>query len=82
VYADYLSKNIWNLSTTEEDEHVYKANQIATTTPLAISSFGETPSGEILACGFMTPYASIGKIYRLVSVAEEDLSDPTTETIR
>ena len=82
VYADYLSKNIWNLSATKEDEKVYRANQIATTTPLAISSFGETPNGEILACGFKTPYASVGKIYRLVPVAEEDISDSTTETIR
>ena len=82
VYADYLSKKIWNLSKSEEDEQLYKANLIAATTPLAISSFGETPSGEILACGFMTPYASIGKIYRLVPAPEEDLSDSTTDTIR
>jgi glucose/arabinose dehydrogenase len=82
VYADYLSKRIWSLTRTEGDKPAYKANQIATTTPLSISSFGENPDGEILACGFQTPYASIGKIYRLVPVEEEDLSNSTTDIIR
>ena len=80
IYADYLTKKVWKLSLSEENTYV--SEQIATTTPLAISSFGETPSGEILACGFMTPYASIGKIYRLGPSPEEDLSDSTTDKIR
>jgi glucose/arabinose dehydrogenase len=82
VYADYMSKRIWNLSPPKKGEDKYVASQMATTTPLAISSFGETPDGEILACGFMTPYASTGKIYRLVPVLPEDTSDSTTESIR
>ena len=82
VYADYMSKRIWNLSPPKKGEDKYVARQMATTTPLAISSFGETPDGEILACGFMSPYASTGKIYRLVPVLPEDTSDSTTESIR
>ncbi len=82
IYSDYLSKRTWNLTVTEDEKREYKANRIATTTPLAIASFGETPDGEILACGFMTPYASIGRIYRLVPIAEEDLSDSTVDNIR
>jgi len=82
VYADYMSKRIWNLSPPKKGEDKYVARQMATTTPLAISSFGETPDGEILACGFMSPYESTGKIYRLVPVLPEDASDSTTESIR
>lgn len=80
IYADYLSKRTWKLSSSAED--AYSAEQIAANTPLAISSFGETPSGEILACGFMTPYASIGKIYRLAPIPPEERSDSTTPRIR
>lgn len=82
IYSDYMSKRIWSLSPPKEGETVFTSEQIATTTPLAISSFGETPDGEILACGFMTPYAPIGKIYRLVPVSPEDLSDSTTPAMR
>jgi quinoprotein glucose dehydrogenase len=82
IFADYLSKRIWSLSETDGEEPTHKSTQIATATPLAISSFGETPCGEILACGFATPYASVGKIYRLVLTEEEDLSDSTTDKMR
>lgn len=80
IYADYLSKRVWVFSGYGTDETT-TSEHIASTTPLAVSSFGETPSGEILACGFADPYMTKGKIYRLVP-AEEEPSDSTTDSIR
>ncbi len=66
IFADYMSEKVWLLSKQHETE-TRLAIQIAKETPIAISSFGETPTGEILACGFASPYTKKGKIYRLVS---------------
>ncbi len=74
LYGDYLSERIWSLSQNEDG--TYTETQIAKKTPLAISSFSETPSGEILVCGFPNAYASKGKIYLLVP------SSSTTSSIR
>jgi len=87
IYADYMSKRVWALSSPTDGASTFTSERIAGgastfSDNFAISSFGETPNGEILACGFMTPYASVGKIYRLVPTPEEDLSDSTTDTIR
>ena len=87
IYADYMSKRIWALSPPTDSASASTSERIASgaSSPshnFAISSFAETPNGEILACGFMTPYAPVGKIYRLVPTPEEDLSDSTTDTIR
>lgn len=76
VFSDYLSKRIWALVPQEDEGIPFEAKRIAKKTPIAISSFGESPSGEILACGFPNAYSSKGKIYWLV------LSEPTTSTIR
>ena len=76
IYCDYLSKRIWILVPPSGEDEPYTSERIAKKTPIAISSFGETPDGEILACGFPNAYASRGKIYRLVS------SEPTTSMIR
>ena len=65
IFSDYLSKKIWALSKTK-DASQHKATQIAKNTPIAISSFSEMPSGEILACGFNSAYTKKGKLYRLV----------------
>jgi len=81
IYADYISKRVWTLFGHDINAKS-TSERIAPTTPLAVSSFGETPEGEILACGFGDPYMSVGKIYRLVPADEEDLSDPTTDSIR
>ena len=77
VFSDYMSKKIWVLFSPKEGEEKYIAVPISEKTPLAISSFGETPDGEILACGFWNAYAVSGKIYRLVSplVSTESNSD-------
>ena len=76
IYCDYLSKRIWILVPPNGEDEPYTSERIAKKTPIAISSFGETPEGEILACGFPNAYASKGKIYRLVP------SEPTTPIIR
>ena len=60
----------------QNEDGTYTETQIAKKTPLAISSFSETPSGEILVCGFPNAYASKGKIYLLVP------SSSTTSSIR
>ena len=77
IFADYISRRTWILTKDEEGEESYAAQQIAKKTPLSISSFGETPDGEIIVCGFVSPYASTGKMYRLVQSP-----DSTTSTIR
>ena len=74
IYSDYLSRRVWVLSPPNKEETEYLAEKIAKSTPLAISSFGETPSGEIIACGFETPYSTTGKIYKLVHFSD---SPPT-----
>ncbi len=74
IYSDYLSKRIWALVPDEKDNTTYTTTRIAKNTPIAISSFGETPDGEILACGFQNPYSRKGKIYRLFS------SEPSSST--
>jgi len=65
VFSDYISRKIWALQPSEENDSSYNSTRIAKQTPIAIASFGETPTGEILACGFPNPYASKGKIYQL-----------------
>ncbi len=79
IFADYLSKMVWILVQDEDDETVFLSKRIAKKTPVAIASFGETPGGEILVCGFPNPYSSKGKIYRLSS-SEPSLD--TTSTIK
>ncbi len=74
IYSDYLSRRVWVLSPPNKEETEYSAEKIAKSTPLAISSFGEMPSGEIIACGFETPYSTTGKIYKLVHFSD---SPPT-----
>jgi glucose/arabinose dehydrogenase len=69
IFADYLSRRIWALAPPTEESKKHTATKIAKESPLAISSFGETPNGEILACGFESPYARVGKIYQLVPLA-------------
>ncbi len=66
IFSDYLSRRVWALSPPTGENKKYTAAKIAKGSPLAISSFGETPSGEILACGFESPYSRAGKIYQLV----------------
>ncbi len=66
IYSDYLSGRTWWLLPPKENEKEYSSEKITTVPPLPISSFGETIGGEILACGFKSPYATKGKIYRLV----------------
>jgi glucose/arabinose dehydrogenase len=79
IFSDYLSRKIWILRRQEGEESEYESVRIARKTPVAIASFGETPSGEILACGFPNPYAPRGRIYRLSASAS---SKPTTPIIR
>ncbi len=79
IFADYLSKRVWILIQDKDDETVYVSKRIAKKTPIAIASFGETPSGEIIVCGFPNPYSSKGKIYRLTS---SEPSSDTTSTIK
>ena len=74
IFSDYISKKIWVLMPQGEDGK-RSAKRIANQTPLSIASFGETQTGEILACGFPNPYARKGKIYLLVG------SEPASSTI-
>ena len=74
IFSDYISKKIWVLMPQGEDG-TRIANRIPNKTPLSIASFGETQTGEILACGFPHPYARKGKIYLLVG------SEPASSTI-
>ena len=64
-FNDYMSGRTWSLN---QDGDTVKVKRIALNTPLAISSFGETPTGELLVCGFKNAYGRKGKIYRLISV--------------
>jgi glucose/arabinose dehydrogenase len=66
IYSDYLSRRTWALTIETNDGDSPTTKKIAKGTPLSISSFGETPSGELIVCGFETPYARTGKIYTLV----------------
>ena len=70
-FNDYMSGRTWSLNINGDTASV---KRIALDTPLAVSSFGETPMGELLVCGFKSAYGRKGKIYRLVSV-EVDSSD-------
>jgi len=70
-FNDYMSGRTWSLS---QDGDKVSVKRIALDIPLAVSSFGETPSGELLICGFKNAYGRKGNIYRLVSV-ETDSSD-------
>ena len=79
IFSDYLSRKIWTLQENRENKLTYRSKQIAKKTPIAIASFGETPEGEILACGFPSPYASKGKIYLLLPT---ESSDSKTSSIR
>ena len=82
IYSDYLSGRVWWLVPPDENKKKYSAEKVKLTKPLSISSFGETPSGEILACGFKSPYSTKGKIYRLVSGDEATPSSSITESTR
>jgi glucose/arabinose dehydrogenase len=82
IFSDYLSGRTWRLSVPEDDSGVYATKRILNMPPISISSFGETPSGEILACGFGSPYASKGRIYLLVAGDDSADSSSTTESIR
>ena len=76
-FNDYMSGRTWSLS---QDGDTVSVKRIALDTPLAISSFGETPTGELLICGFKNAYGRKGKIYRLVSV--ETVSPDKESNIR
>ena len=80
IYADYLNGRVWRLLPPSGEIKKYKAKRILNRPPLSISSFGETPNGEVLACGFKSPYATKGRIYRLVSKSEIDSSDSSSMT--
>ena len=73
LFSDYMSSRTWALVKNGED---YSIERIAKETPLAISSYGESPGGEILVCGFKSPYFRKGKIYRL------ELSEATISNTR
>jgi len=77
IFSDYLSAKVWFLKKNKNNEYI--ATRIAKKTPISIASFGESPQGEIFACGFSNPYGSKGKIYRLSS---EISPEPTPSTIR
>ena len=62
LFNDYMSRRTWAIAKGEDG---WKATQIIEGAPLAISSFGELSSGEILACGFEEAYDRIGRLYRL-----------------
>lgn len=77
IFSDYISRMVWALQPDDEDEPSFTPIRIAKKTPIAIASFGETPSGEILACGFPNPYASKGKIYQLFPLeTKEPIESP------
>ena len=85
IFSDYLSKKIWALFPSEENENVFIAKRIAKSTPVTIASFGETIGGEILICGFPNPYSPKGKIYRLSPSESPEppwFSDSAIPTIR
>ena len=73
LFSDYMSGRTWALT---KDGKVYSAERIAREPSLAISSYGESPDGEILVCGFKSPYFRKGRIYRL------ELSDTTISNTR
>ncbi|MBT4530436.1 MAG: glucose sorbosone dehydrogenase [Phycisphaerae bacterium] len=75
VFSDYLSKRIWIMLPENKETGVREVIRVAKKTPISIASFGETLTGEILACGFSSPYARRGKIYLLEPV------DTTSSTI-
>lgn len=62
LFNDYMSRRTWAIAKGEDG---WRATQIIEGAPLAISSFGELSSGEILACGFEEAYDRIGRLYRL-----------------
>jgi glucose/arabinose dehydrogenase len=76
IFSDYISRKIWILRQDEDNNSLYTSTRIAKKTPIAIASFGETPDGEILACGFPNPYASKGKIYQLFPSEPQKYTKP------
>ena len=80
IFSDYLSGRVWRLVESPKEDAKYKSIKILTRPPISISSFGETPSGEILACGFASPYSTKGKIYLLVPAGSADSSPNTDKT--
>ncbi|MBC8201752.1 MAG: PQQ-dependent sugar dehydrogenase [Planctomycetes bacterium] len=82
IFSDYLSGRTWRLSAPKDSSSDYTAKRILNIPPISISSFGETPTGEILACGFDSPYATKGKIYLLVPADRPAESSSSTESIR
>jgi glucose/arabinose dehydrogenase len=82
IFSDYLSGRTWRLLTPKDPSGEYTAKRILNLPPISISSFGETPTGEILACGFDSPYATKGKIYLLVPGDKPTDSSFSTESIR
>ncbi|MDP7006091.1 MAG: PQQ-dependent sugar dehydrogenase [Phycisphaerales bacterium] len=81
VFADYLSRRVWFLEPPTKENKKYTSKRMAKKKPLSISSFGETPSGEIICCGFDSPYATTGKIY-LLELSSGFASDSTIDSIR
>jgi glucose/arabinose dehydrogenase len=62
LFNDYMSRRTWAIARGKDG---WQAQQIVAGAPIAISSFGELQSGEILACGFEEAYDRIGRLYRL-----------------
>ena len=81
LFSDYLSGRTWALQQKSTRKDKYKSHRVTKKQKLFISSYGQDASGELYVCGFESPYAQEGKIYRLVS-PPEDLSSSITDNIR
>ncbi|MEE2906240.1 MAG: PQQ-dependent sugar dehydrogenase [Planctomycetota bacterium] len=64
LFSDYMTGKVWAARLHEGKEP--EVREILKNRPIAISSFGEGPDGELYICGFQTPYAVDGIIYRIV----------------
>jgi glucose/arabinose dehydrogenase len=81
LFSDYLSGRTWALKQTNDNLRKYKTRRIIKNQQLFISSYGQDQRGELYVCGFESPYALEGKIYRLV-LTSDNRSSSITDNIR
>ncbi|MCH2134799.1 MAG: PQQ-dependent sugar dehydrogenase [Phycisphaerales bacterium] len=67
LFSDYMTGRLWAARVREGAEP--EVREVLKGRPMAVSSFGEGPDGELYVCGFQQPYAKRGKIYRITSMS-------------
>jgi len=63
LFSDYMTGRLW--AARVQDGKEPEIRQILKGSAMAVSSFGEGTDGELYICGFSSPYAREGVIYRI-----------------